>query len=109
MGKDGGVTGVDDDFAARGVDGIGARFNATEAANGKDVRIGGGVATIRRYLQAGLINELHLAVAPVLLGSGENLFAGIDLPNLGYQCTAGGVGPGDSRCPYETRVASSAG
>jgi hypothetical protein len=53
MGKDGGVTGVDDDFAARGVDGIGARFNATEAANGKDVRTGGGVATIRTISTSG--------------------------------------------------------
>jgi riboflavin biosynthesis pyrimidine reductase len=48
---------------------------------------GGGVATIRQYLRAGLVDELHLAIAPTLLGSGEALFAGIDLPSLGYQCT----------------------
>ena len=52
-----------------------------------DMRLGGGVATIRQYLQAGLIDEMHLAISPVLLGSGENLFAGIDLPKLGYQGT----------------------
>lgn len=60
---------------------------ATVAAKGQDIRLGGGVATIQQYLRAGLIDELHLAIAPVLLGSGENLFAGIDLPNLGYPCT----------------------
>lgn len=150
MGKDEGTTGVDNDFAARGMAGVGAWIlgrnmfapsrgewpddgwkgwwgdeppyqtpvfilthhprasiemaggttfhfvtdgihatlkRAKEAANGKDVRLGGGVATIRQYLQAGLIDELHLAVSPSLLGSGEHLFAGIDLPKLGYQCT----------------------
>jgi dihydrofolate reductase len=55
---------------------------AVKAANGKDVRIGGGTSTIRQYLQAGYIDEMHLAFAPVLLGSGEHLFAGIDLPAL---------------------------
>lgn len=60
---------------------------ATAAANGRDVRIGGGVATIRQYLQAALIDELHLAVRPILLGSGEHLFQGIDMPALGYECT----------------------
>jgi dihydrofolate reductase len=60
---------------------------AKEAAQGKDVRIGGGVATIRQYLAAGLIDEMHLAMAPALLGRGENLFAGIDAVSLGYQCT----------------------
>ncbi len=58
---------------------------ARRAANGQDVRLGGGVATIRQYLGAGLIDEMHLAVAPVLLGSGEHLLSGIDLPKLGYQ------------------------
>jgi dihydrofolate reductase len=67
-------------------DGIEAALKrATEAANGKDVRLGGGVATIRDYLQAKLINEMHLAIAPVLLGSGEHLLGGLDLPALGYQ------------------------
>jgi dihydrofolate reductase len=60
---------------------------ATEAAGGRDVRLGGGVATIRQYLRAGLVDELHLAISPVLLGSGENLLAGIDMPKLGFQCT----------------------
>jgi dihydrofolate reductase len=70
-------------------DGIEAALDrAREAAGGKDVRIGGGAATIRQYLQAGLIEELRLAIAPVLLGAGENLFAGLDLPALGYQVTA---------------------
>lgn len=149
-GHDGGATGIDDDFAARGFDNIGAWIlgrnmfgpirgpwpddewkgwwgasppyhtpvfvlthhprpslameggtvfhfvtdgieaalkRATEAANGRDVRLGGGVATIRQYLQAGLIDEMHLAVSPVLLGSGERLFTGIDAPKLGYSCT----------------------
>jgi dihydrofolate reductase len=67
-------------------DGIHAALKrAREAANGQDVRVGGGVATIRQYLQAGLIDEMHLAVSPVLLGRGENLFAGFDLLALGYQ------------------------
>jgi dihydrofolate reductase len=60
---------------------------AMAAARGKDVRIGGGVATIQQYLRERLIDELHLAIAPVLLGSGEALFAGIDLAKLGYRCT----------------------
>jgi dihydrofolate reductase len=151
FGKDGGATGVDDDFAARGFENIGAWIlgrnmfgpvrgpwpddtwkgwwgenppyhvpvfvlthhsrtalsmeggtvfhfvsdgiedvlkRAFAAANGKDVRLGGGVATIRQYLRAGLIDEMHIAVAPVLLGAGESLFAGIDIPGLGYRCTA---------------------
>jgi dihydrofolate reductase len=58
---------------------------ATEAANGRDVRLGGGTATIRQYLEAGLIDEMHFAVSPVLLGAGESLFAGLDLPKLGYE------------------------
>jgi dihydrofolate reductase len=148
FGKDGGTTGVDDDFAARGFTNVGAwilgrnmfgpvrgpwpddswkgwwgdsppyhvpvfvlthypRANldmaggttfhfvtdgmeaalrrAAAAANGKDVRLGGGVAAIRQYLRARLIDEMHIAVAPVLLGSGESLFAGIDIPALGYR------------------------
>jgi dihydrofolate reductase len=58
---------------------------ARAAANGKDVRIGGGVPTMRQYLQARLIDELHVAISPVLLGSGEPLLAGLDLPALGYK------------------------
>lgn len=68
-------------------DGIhGALDRALEAANGQDVRLGGGVATIRQYLRAGLVDELHLAIAPILLGAGEALFHEIDLPSLGYRC-----------------------
>ena len=59
---------------------------ARAAAGGGDVRIGGGVATVRQFLRAGLIDELHLAVRPVLLGSGEHLFDGLDLRALGYEC-----------------------
>jgi len=62
-----------------------ALAQAREAANGRDIRLGGGVATIRQYLQAGLIDELHLAVRPVLLGSGEPLLNGLNLRALGYQ------------------------
>lgn len=150
FGKDGGTTGVDDDFAARGFQNIGAWIlgrnmfgpirgpwpnedwkgwwgdnppyhfpvfvlthharaplemegdttfhfvtggihealdRAREAANGKDVRIGGGSNTIQQYLRAGLIDELHLAIAPVLLGEGERLFEGVDMRASGYECT----------------------
>jgi len=150
FGNEGGTTGVDDDFAARGFHDIGASIlgrnmfgpvrgpwtddewkgwwgdnppyhtpvyvlthharasikmeggttfhfvtggidvaleQATEAANGQDIRLGGGVATIRQYLKAGLIDEMHLAISPVVLGSGEHLFNGIDILKLGYQIT----------------------
>ncbi|PDS30540.1 dihydrofolate reductase family protein [Rhizobium phaseoli] len=60
---------------------------AKAAAGDKDVKIGGGVATVRQYLQAGLVDELHFAVAPVMLGKGEAMFAGIDLPALGFRVT----------------------
>jgi dihydrofolate reductase len=60
---------------------------AKDAAKDKDVRIGGGAATIQQYLRAKLIDELHLAFRPILMGSGENLFTGIDLAALGYTCT----------------------
>ncbi len=150
IGGDGGTTGIDDDFAARGVADIGAWIlgrnmfgpvrgpwpddewkgwwgasppyhtpvyvlthhprasiemeggttfhfvtdgihaaleRARGAAGNRDVRLGGGVAAIRQYLRAGLVDEMHLALAPVLLGAGEALFSGIDLPGLGYRCT----------------------
>jgi dihydrofolate reductase len=149
-GKDEGTTGIDDDFAARGFDNIGAWVmgrnmfgpirgpwpdeswkgwwgdnppyhtpafvlthyarppitmeggttfhfvtdgihaaleQAKEAANGRDIRLGGGAATIRQYLREELIDEMHIAISPVLLGSGEHLFAGIDALKLGYECT----------------------
>src|SRR5215468_2660749 len=150
FGMDGGTTGIDDDFAARGFDNIGAWIlgrnmfgpirgpwpddawkgwwgndppyhtpvfvltnhkrasitmdggttfhfvtdgilaalqRAMDAANGQDVRIGGGVTTIRQYLLAGLVDELHLAISPVLLGAGEHLLAGINAKELGYECS----------------------
>ncbi len=68
-------------------DGIRAALQrAAEAAGDRDIRLGGGVGTIRQYLQAGLIDEMHLAMSPVLLGAGEHLLAGLDLPRLGYRC-----------------------
>jgi dihydrofolate reductase len=67
-------------------DGIHAALKrATDAAYGKDIRVGGGASTIRQYLHDGLVDEMHLAVSPVLLGSGEPLLAGFDLPKLGYK------------------------
>jgi dihydrofolate reductase len=59
---------------------------ARAAAGGQDVRLGGGVATIQQYLREGLVDELHMAISPILLGSGERLFAGLDLTALGYKC-----------------------
>ena len=149
MGKEGGTTGVHDEFAVRGLENIGAWIlgrnmfgpirgewpddswkgwwgdtppyhvpvfvlthharrsitmeggttfhfitdgihsalrRAREAAGGKDVRVGGGVATIQQYLKEGLIDEMHFAISPVLLGAGESLFGGIDALKLGYRC-----------------------
>ena len=135
FGVDGGSTGIDDDFAARGFENIGAWImgrnmfgpvrgppyhtpvfvltnhsrasftmsggttfhfvtdgihaalrRATAAANGQDIRLGGGVAAIREYLFAGLVDEMHLAISPVLLGSGEHLLAAFNAPQHGYQC-----------------------
>ena len=149
-GEEGGATGIDDDFVARGFRGIGAWIigrnmfgpirgpwidetwagwwgdnppfrtpvfvlthhprasitmaggtpfhfvtegihaalqRATEAAKGGDIRLGGGVATIRQYLRAGLVDQMHLAIAPVLLGAGEHLLQGIDAVKLGYRCS----------------------
>ena len=60
---------------------------AKDAAGGRDVRLGGGVATVREYLRQGLVDDLHLAQSPLLLGRGEALFAGLDLDALGYECT----------------------
>jgi len=108
-----GTTGIDDDFAKRGIENIGAWIlgrnmfgpvrgpwpddawkgwwgnnplrRAKEAAGGKDVRLGGGAATIRQYLSAKLVDEMHFAISPLLLGSGESLLAGLDLVALGYR------------------------
>jgi dihydrofolate reductase len=69
-------------------DGVQAALEqAREAAGGRDIRIGGGVNTIRQFLQAGLIDEMHMAIAPILLGTGEHLLTGIDLPSLGFERT----------------------
>lgn len=68
-------------------DGIHAALQrARAAAKDKDIRVGGGVSTVQQYLREGLIDEMHVAISPILLGSGENLFSGIDLLKLGYQC-----------------------
>jgi dihydrofolate reductase len=69
-------------FVTDGIDS--ALRQAKAAAGAKDVRIGGGTATVRQYLQAGAIDEMHLAVSPVVLGEGENLYAGLNLPQLGF-------------------------
>jgi dihydrofolate reductase len=71
-------------FVTDGIDR--ALHSAREAAGTRDVRLGGGVATIQQYLRAGLIDEMHLAISPVLLGRGEHLFGGIDATALGYRC-----------------------
>ncbi len=69
-------------------DGIEAALDrARDAAKSQDVRLGGGVATIREYLSAGLVDEMHLAISPVVLGRGESLLDGIDLPALGFACS----------------------
>jgi dihydrofolate reductase len=72
-------------FVTEGIEA--ALAQAKAAAGAKDVRLGGGVSTIRQYLRARLIDELHLAIAPVVLGQGENLFSGLNLRELGYACT----------------------
>jgi dihydrofolate reductase len=69
-------------------DGIHAALaRAREAAQGRDVRLGGGVSVIRQYLRERLVDEMHVAISPVLLGAGERLFEGVNLPALGYACT----------------------
>jgi dihydrofolate reductase len=73
-------------FVTEGIEA--ALDRARTASGGNDVRLGGGAATIRQYLQARLVDEMHVAVAPILLGSGEHLLAGLDLPALGYRCSA---------------------
>jgi dihydrofolate reductase len=75
-------------------DGIHAALERARAAAGsKDIRLLGGAATIRQYLEAKLVDEMHIPVTPILLGSGEHLFGGLDLPALGYRCTATVAGP----------------
>jgi dihydrofolate reductase len=72
-------------FVTEGIEA--ALEKARMAAGEQDVKIGGGVSTVRQYLQAGLIDELHVAVAPVVLGRGEAMFRDIDLPGLGFRVT----------------------
>lgn len=72
---------------------VAAFERAREAAGGKDVRVGGGVNTIQQYLRLRLIDEMHIAISPVLLGAGERLFDGVNLPALGYACTKHEVSP----------------
>ncbi len=72
-------------FVTDGIESALAR--ARDAAGDHDIRLGGGVATMRQYLQAGLVDSMHVAIAPVLLGAGESLFAGLDVPKLGYRVT----------------------
>ena len=68
-------------------DGIDAALKkAVVEAGGKDVRLGGGVSTVREYVKAGLVHEIHLAIVPTLLGAGEHLLSGIDLAKMGYRC-----------------------
>jgi dihydrofolate reductase len=71
-------------FVTGGIDD--ALRQAQAAAGDRDIQLGGGVSTVRAYLQARLIDEMHFAIAPILLGSGEHLFAGIDVLALGYEC-----------------------
>lgn len=71
-------------FVTEGIEA--ALRQAFDAAAGQDVRLGGGAATIRQYLRARLVDEMHVALAPVLLGAGEHLLAGLDMPALGYRC-----------------------
>jgi dihydrofolate reductase len=78
-------------FVTEGIDA--ALQQARAAAGAADVRIGGGVATVRQYLERGLIDEMHFAVRPILLGAGEQLWSGLDMPALGYQVSE--VVPGE--------------
>ena len=69
-------------FVTEGIES--ALEKAKQVAKGKDIRVGGGVSTIRQFLQAGYIDEMHFVISPVFLGSGEHLFSGIDMPKLGF-------------------------
>ena len=77
-------------FVTEGIEA--ALERAREAAGARDIRLGGGASTVRQYLQAKLVDEMHIAVSPMLLGAGEPLLAGIDLPKLGYKCTKSATG-----------------
>jgi len=77
---------------------------AKAAANGKDVRLGGGVSTIKQYLHAGLVDEMHIAISPILLGTGEHLFAGLDLPALGYYCAEHTSSPNATHVIFKKKI-----
>ena len=77
---------------------------AKQAAGTQDVRLGGGVATLQQYLRAGLVDEMHLAMAPVVLGSGEALFAGLNLPDLGYRVAEHVSTPEATHCVFTRRA-----
>jgi dihydrofolate reductase len=83
-------------FVTGGIDE--ALSRAKEAAGDKDIKIGGGVSTVRQYLQAGLVDSIHLACSPVFLGRGEALLSGIDLPGLGFTITE------KETTPYATHI-----
>jgi len=78
-------------FVTDGIDQ--ALWRAKEAAGSKDIRIGGGVETVRQYLRGRLVDEMHLAISPVVLGSGEHLLSGLDLPALGYDVSDHAASP----------------
>ena len=80
-------------------DGIESALRQARAAAGtRDIRLGGGASVIRQYLQAGLVDEMHLAITPVLLGSGESLVGGLDTKALGYTCTQHATSTGALHC-----------
>ena len=80
---------------------------AKQAAGAKDIRIGGGVSTVRQYLRAGLVDEMHFAISPILLGSGEHLLSGLDLPALGYEVREQVASPGALHVVVEKRSSRS--
>jgi dihydrofolate reductase len=92
-------------FVTEGIEA--ALEQAKAAAGGLDVRLGGGVATVRQYLRAGLIDEVHLAIPPVLLGSGEHLMKDLDLLALGYECTHARTGERANHVYLSKRLGSS--
>jgi dihydrofolate reductase len=86
-------------------DGIHAAYRrASDAADGKDVRLGGGVETIRQYLRERLIDEMHVAIPPILLGSGQHLFGGLDMVALDYECREHAATPNATHVVLAKRV-----
>ena len=94
--------GTDFHFVTGGIEA--ALEQARAVAGDRDIRIGGGVSTVRQYLQARLIDDLHIALRPVLLGAGEQLLAGLDLRALGYACTRTVAGDRPSGMVYTVLV-----